>query len=257
MPFDGSPRGQAHQVAQPLATSPRLPSCLLPSSFTHRHGYYTHQKKAVCIHRAELWSGIKAVMQPHPHEAQALGNSLEKRNSSWHPRWIFDHCVAASGVKSLRRAQQPRALWQRVWLTEPLIWGDMCGRGVASQDLHRDMWENKWMTTDTWACALWSKKITFFIVVCSGNFYGAAGFYSTIKRNWRCVPMKMWDWFLVTSALNCLKLFQNELIWERRFKSIKLCCEHFTTWDFLKHCNCIFSFVPSNEKKSHVFLYLY
>lgn len=52
MPSDGFPQGWADQVAQPLANSPWLQ----PSCFTHRHSYYTHHKKAVCI-RSGVWEG--------------------------------------------------------------------------------------------------------------------------------------------------------------------------------------------------------
>lgn len=41
-----------------------------------------------------------------------------------------------------------------------------------------------------------------------------------------------------------------------RVKDIKLCCEHFRMWDFLRHCNCIFQIVSSNEK-SHMFFFIY
>lgn len=194
----------------------------------------------------------RAVTQSHPCKVQALGNGSEKRNSSWQSPWILYYCAAASGIKSLCRAQQQTAK------RHPTM-----GMAHRAFNLVRRVTGVRYLKTYTgifgktsgWQrirkpvpCGL--KKITFFIVVCSGNIYGTAGFYSTMKRNWRRVPMKTWDRFLVTSALNCLKLFQNELIWEMRVKSIKLCCEYFTTWDFLRHCNCIFSFVPFNEKKS-------
>lgn len=143
-----------------------MAAALLSSSFMHWYSYYTQHRKAICIHWAELWSGRRAIMQPHLLKVQALGNGSEKHNGSWHPQWILYYRVTASGVKSLRRAQQQAA--ERP-LTTGMAHGafnllrQMCGRGVASQDLHWDIWENKWMTTDMWACALWSKKITFFV----------------------------------------------------------------------------------------------
>lgn len=180
---------------------------------------------------------------------------------SWHPWWSLYYHVVASGVKSLHRAQQQAAKrppTMGIAHQGLNLVGDTCLAGLW----HLKIYTKIFGKTSRWQ---WINKLvfhglknpTFFIVVCSGNIYEAEGFYSTIKRNWRCVAMKIWDQLLVTSALNCLKLFQNELTWEKRVKGIKLCCEHFSMWDFLRHCNCIFQFVPSNKKKSYVFLYLY